>query len=65
MDRHSRGLSYEAAELALESPFGDFADAIVELTRDFRHLLGTRLNRNALVAVGAIGLLAGRTVRRS
>jgi hypothetical protein len=64
MDQRSRGLSCEAAELALESPFGDLADAFVDLARALGNRLRSHMAKSA-VAVGAIGFLAASVTRRT
>lgn len=63
MNQRSRGLSFEAAELGLESPFGELVDAIEDSLRALGHRLWDGFGRNAL-AVVAFGLLLRSATKR-
>ncbi len=63
MNQRSRGLSVEAAQLGLESPFGELADAIEESLRALGHRLRAGLGRNTLAAVAFAFLVRSITKR--
>lgn len=62
MRDHARGLTVEGAEMALESPFSDFADTIREGATELGASVRAYLLRSLFLVV-AMGVVAVRALR--